>query len=132
MKIRNGFVSNSSSSSFVVMLPKNFDPKLFVDNMTDEEIDNAFQWDNYTREEIFNAISRLYTDKCLYQYDDSKEMNICSELLDEFIITSTEGGPDDGTISLVSDEEREKIKNLLTLELRYDKIKHLNQITDEN
>ena len=25
MKIRNGFVSNSSSSSFVVLLPENFD-----------------------------------------------------------------------------------------------------------
>ena len=31
MKIRNGFVSNSSSSSFVVLLPENFNVETFVD-----------------------------------------------------------------------------------------------------
>jgi len=41
MKIRNGFVSNSSSSSFVVvMLPENFDPEVYIDYINEKQRKN--------------------------------------------------------------------------------------------
>ena len=39
MKIRNGFVSNSSSSSFVVILPENFIETIDFDKITEEHED---------------------------------------------------------------------------------------------
>ena len=41
MKIRNGFVSNSSSSSFIlVALPDNFDPEVYVDYLNEKNKKN--------------------------------------------------------------------------------------------
>lgn len=41
MKVRSGFVSNSSSSSFMlVVLPDEFDPEVFVDYFNEKKINN--------------------------------------------------------------------------------------------
>ena len=118
MKIRNGFVSNSSSSSFIVLLPKGFDADKFADNLTDEQL-NPSKWDSYDREEVREGIKLLMEQKSLW-YDQGivgrlkyNYLYPVSEMLSEYIIGSTEGGPDDGSISLVSDSDRERIKEIL-------------------
>jgi len=40
MKVRNGFVSNSSSSSFVVLLPENFIEKINYEEVTGGDEDD--------------------------------------------------------------------------------------------
>jgi hypothetical protein len=124
MKIRQGFVSNSSSSSFIVLLPKNFDPIKYADNIPDSEID-ALDYE-IDRDRVKIALKMLVTDSSIWG-DDYIDMSICAELLDEYIISTIDGGPDDGAISLVSDNQRTKIKNILNQELRYDKLKKIKE-----
>lgn len=126
MKIRSGFVSNSSSSSFILLLPKNFDPVKYTDNMTDEEIHEINKWDDWTREDVKSALVMLWKQKEIWS-DDYREMSICSEALSKYIIGSTESGPDSGTISIISDKERQTIKDILNIELRYDKLKKIKE-----
>lgn len=49
MKIRNGFVSNSSSSSFIVSAPKGKSPRVVIEAElpSDEEITNQKELDEY-------------------------------------------------------------------------------------
>ena len=131
MKIRSGFVSNSSSSSYIVLLPKNFDAIKYVDNMTDEEIDKLFRWDKHDRSEIKEALKSLCIDGTIYD-DNYEQKNICSEVLREYVIADVQTESDGGSISLVTGTEREKIKKLLNIELRYDKLKKLEETKNEN
>lgn len=51
MKIRTDYVSNSSSSSFIVSLPKEYEFKKFVKDVARACVSNP-DWDGYTKEEI--------------------------------------------------------------------------------
>ena len=51
MKIRTDYVSNSSSSSFVVVLPKDYEFKKFIKDVARGCVANP-DWDGYTKEEI--------------------------------------------------------------------------------
>lgn len=130
MKIRFGFVSNSSSSSYVLLLPKNFDTNMFIDNMDEERIKEIIEdHDLEDKDELKYHVEKLIEDGYLYAYDDSKSLYVCEDVLRDFKIMSIQGGPDDGSISLMSEREKEKIKELLFKEIRYDKLK---KIDDEN
>ena len=54
---------------------------------------------------------------------------MCSDLLDEFVVTTVESGPDEGSLSIMSEEDRTRLKDLLFKEIRYDKLK---KIENEN
>lgn len=128
MKIRAGFVSNSSSSSFVIMLPKNFDADMFIDNMTDEEIEGLIEEHNMKNKDQIKDILR----SCVNDggtWNGEKGYYMCTELLNDFVVTTVEGGPDDGSISIMSEKERDRLKDLLFKEIRYDKLK---KIENEN
>ncbi len=108
MKIRAGFVSNSSSSSFVVILPSNF-----METIKFEEL--------FKKENKINKFKK-FLDKFIkdegywrdYDNDDEEEddfYEILSDLINPYIITDIEGGPDNGDKIVVLNHE--EIKKLL-------------------
>ena len=112
MKTRNGFVSNSSSSSFVVLLPDNFD----VDSFVTEELVNSLDVDSLEDIESDDVVGevRKIIEKFIIdsqtEYDDYRSMSIVSEVLKDYIIAEIESGPDDGLGILV---ETSKVKKIL-------------------
>lgn len=113
MKIRAGFVSNSSSSSFVVVLPENFIEKIDFDKITDG--DDEFPLDNF--KSLLNDLVRDggMCDEEIYGYDEDGDFDFgdhLHDLLDPYIIASFEGGPDDGQIVVADRNEIIKILGL--------------------
>ena len=115
MKIRNGFVSNSSSSSYVILLPKDFDVNSF--SVSDEKIQKLNKWrededkwdQNRIREEITNFI--------LYKYanpNDSGNYDVLAEVLEEYVIATIETGPDSGEAILIDADKALQILNRKT------------------
>jgi hypothetical protein len=109
MKIRAGFVSNSSSSSFVVFLPENFVETIDYEKITDGDED--FPLDKF--KEMLNEFIRRgsMSHEEIYEYDDDYEfMDLMDDLIRPYIIASVECGSDRGSIVVAS---REKIKKLI-------------------
>lgn len=103
MKIRNGFVSNSSSSSFIVLLPDNFskeDLDFSKANVDDDEI---------TKEDVYKTFEELKNDKVIYEYDRYEEMRVLSQMLEDFIVVEISGGSDDGLMELINNKKVKKI-----------------------
>jgi len=113
MKIRAGFVSNSSSSSFVVVLPENFLESVDYVKITDGDVD--FPLDNFKR--LLNNLikSKCMYDEKVYDYDrhgDYEFMNILRDLIKPYVIAEVDGSSGDGKIVVA---DREKIKKVLGL-----------------
>lgn len=127
MKTRTGLVSNSSSSSFVVLLPDNFDIKAFVEqNWENAEVD----FDEYdVEDEKFETLTgleptydnklKVYIEEKLNEliegdlYDDHGALYMLSYLLKDYVIASINSGPDEGQIICLTDEEKQKIREIL-------------------
>jgi len=112
MKIRVGFVSNSSSSSFVVLLPENFIKNIDFDKI--EDIDDEFPLDAFKE-----LLERLIDDDGLHDEDvysanrvdnNYHFQDVLYDIIKPYIIASMDSGSDDGKI-IVADKE--KIKKLL-------------------
>lgn len=105
MKVRNGFVSNSSSSSFVVILPENF-----IDTVDFEEIS---QGDEEFPVEMFKQMLNrfisdgyLYDEEFYYSYRSDYELKeIFEELMKPYVIASIDTSSDAGC-TVIGDRER--------------------------
>lgn len=111
MKLRTGFVSNSSSSSFVVLLPENF-----VETIDFDELRNQSDED-FPEEDFTEMIEHLITHQemwmeDIYAYDkrDYEFQDILGYLIKPYVIATLDSGPDAGMIVLA---DREKIKNII-------------------
>lgn len=111
MKIRNGFVSNSSSSSFVVLLPENF-----LDNIDYSKIsrgDDDFPISDFTRMLVdFVSNGEIWREQIEdYDTEDYEFYDILDDLISPYIIASVETGSDGGDQIIIAD--RKLIKKLL-------------------
>jgi hypothetical protein len=131
MKIRSGFVSNSSSTSYVILVPNGFDVDDFVYSNLDAlrkryAEDNRREYPRPKKGEtgpkvilpydyIENFIKRfkgyvksgsLYGDNDRYSYGD---LYLISDMMKSLIIANVEGGPDQGTLTFV---KQDKIINI--------------------
>jgi len=111
MKIRAGFVSNSSSSSFVLLLPENFVETIDYDKITNG--DDEFPLDDFKR--MINDFVKQggMWNESIFEYDedDYDFPDILDDLVRPYVIASVECGSDDGGQYVVVN--REKIKKLL-------------------
>lgn len=110
MKIRNGFVSNSSSSSYVILVPKNFDIEDYMEDNPENVIRASLEADINLEEakqlsmNTFNRVSKK--GGYLSEYDEA--FWILPGILKDFIISEIETGPETGRISFVKEESIEK------------------------
>jgi hypothetical protein len=91
MKIRAGFVSNSSSSSFILYyIPQDLDIDCFVDEHVEKNKGELYP---ITMDEIYRhkqSIERLKNGGSIPEYDHEDAFGILSEVLREFQILSAE------------------------------------------
>ena len=104
MKIRNGFVSNSSSSSYIMVLPIEFDFEKDIDIEKFVEVRSKAEYDDdVTFEECEEYANRFIKDGYISTHDEEYEyFNIICDLFGDYELTSVEGGSDGGdSITLI-------------------------------
>jgi hypothetical protein len=106
MKIRNGFVSNSSSSSFIILLPDNFDINS-IDFDAEVKKNNYYECEG---EDVKKTMTKLIKKKYLFEQEDGyDECSMIEEIFNEYIIAQVDGGPDEGQIILADNIQVKKI-----------------------
>ena len=115
MKIRNGFVSNSSSSSYIVVIPDGFKPKkddqitkiLWDILLRNKCLNNQYMWDE------IQAESDKETDKIQKAFND-----LLYKELEPYVVSDIGTGPDDGTgIILIDNKKIRKIWGIIKYEM---------------
>jgi hypothetical protein len=108
MKIRNGFVSNSSSSSFIVLLPDNF-----LEIIDYEKIINTNELNKFKK--LLNKFieeNGIWMED-IYNYNGNSFDEILYDILEPYIVTSIDVAPDAGQfIVLDSDRVSEILDNI--------------------
>ena len=108
MKVRNGFVSNSSSSSFIMLIPENFN----VDEFDFTPHQNKF--DDTDEENVKRTFKKMVDQGYLYADENWKNYYPIREIFTEFVIGQVETGPDEGAIQILNKKEVDKIRKLLS------------------
>lgn len=132
MRIKNDFVTNSSSTSYIYLVPDSFDVKNFLsikeqagylDNILEEELEDEERAELVSKViEIFDDIKNgnsveIYTEDCEREY--SVVYRLISELEMEILSSEISGG--NGSVSIVISEtflnkKLNEIKKRLKLE----------------
>ena len=110
MKMRNGFVSNSSSSSYVVYLPDNF--KLNLGTPAIEKLLSEF-YDHMDIDEFRGEIQEAL-DELMAEGEIGSETageGALVYILGPYIIASFDTGPDSGCIALANKDKIRQIQH---------------------
>jgi len=127
MKVRKGFVSNSSSSSFVIAITRDyvFSPEIkqkiyneYIGYWDEEEV-SMEQFDNILKE----GLDELCTgDGVIWEEDSSSITQAILAELEDVVIAYVDVGPDAGsTNNIFADNQIEKVKKQLQAILEKDK-----------
>jgi len=106
MKVRNGFVSNSSSSSFIMLIPESFN----IDEFDFTPYQKKLGYNDTNEEEVIKLFKKLQKQKSLWHGDN---YDVITEIFDEFVITSVETSSEDGGVDILSNKSIKKLKKLL-------------------
>jgi len=114
MKVRNGFVSNSSSSSFVVLLPENFIEKINYEEVTGGDEDFPLE----TFKELLNQLINdgSLWDEEIYDIEVDGDYDLhdsLTKLLRPYVIADMDTSSDAGQICIA---DTEKVKKILSLQ----------------
>jgi len=104
MKIRMGFVSNSSSSSYVIVLPENFE----ISSINFAEFADP---DDYTEDDIRADVLELMNGGELWDGDGcSSCLMAVEEALSKYVVATIDGGADDyGSMVCISNDKIKEI-----------------------
>lgn len=123
MKTRNGFVSNSSSSSFVICLPPDMTVDKFCEKYAEDFIQYALENELYLddgietekdRDKIIEKFKEfmldLVEDGSVNIYDHGGEIYFFSEgVMSRYVVAEISTGPDDGSVAIVDNDKLKKI-----------------------
>ena len=114
MKTRNGFVSNSSSTSFVVLLPKNF--KLDIHSKKAQKIRKVLMSridpddkDQLSDQALINGWDDFLVEGRLFREDSFVDVDFLREMLSEFIVAETKCEASDEELILIDSDKVRKI-----------------------
>lgn len=113
MKIRQSFVSNSSSTSYVVLFPEGAtadDLELKnLEGAVAEMQDSEGTDEEEAKKDLLEGLSRLLGGSSISDYDDGALVNVLPDLLDDYVIASMESGPDAGCVMVAQSAKVKKI-----------------------
>ena len=120
MKTRMGFISNSSSTSYIIVLPKDFD----VDSITEETVDleKLNQWnqtDKFTIDDVKDAVRRLIATGVVFDWEDGDVALACNAALKNFVVADVDGGSEDGKTVLA---DRGRVEDILSGKIKLTKV----------
>ena len=119
MKYRSGFVSNSSSSSFVMLFPDDFavekidwskfDFEEFIENSYygDDDADEADQ--EKIKEQVKEGLKKLLSGETLWDEEDAAVMTAIETLFPDYIIGEISTDGDSGQMALADKTKAKKI-----------------------
>jgi hypothetical protein len=111
MKIRTGFVSNSSSSSFVACLPDNFDINTINFEEWAQKASEYFSRKTFTAEDI-----KKMTEECISRGgcgEGDTFFYFAPEMFEDYIISKVDVGSDSGSFALLDAKEKQRLREIL-------------------
>ena len=123
--MRNGFVSNSSSSSFVLLIPERMTTEEFIADIRKTIDKYNSQYNEFTSTQTTKLINDLRKKKFACQYED-KERRICQLIsglhyaekylekgeekpLEKYVVSMIQTGPDDGFVQMADENQIKKL-----------------------
>ena len=107
MKIKNGFVTNSSSTSYIVIIPKSIDSENLLRRFSDEEEFYDEEGEEISIESLVSHIETLKSGRMIFGDDLScEEYEICRDVIEKagLVFTGVDCGSDRGSLIGVDED----------------------------